>query len=159
MSGRHSSSSAPAIRRARSAHAADGVRPELPSAALTASAAFFQPMSRLSRFGLQRVLDDSEVRSQPLRPIPRAYAHRAALPKLRCLRYQRQPLERGVPHSQASRTTAPYSAFNRGISSAVRLMTLTVLRWAAGPVRQSGRTHCQGLVSKATLCSFCTSLT
>jgi len=49
---RHSSSSAPAIRRARSAHAVDDARFELPSAALTASAVFFQPMSRLTQVGL-----------------------------------------------------------------------------------------------------------
>lgn len=102
MSRRHSSSSAPAIRRARSAHAADGVRPELPSAALTASAAFFQPMSRLSQVGLPAgtgrfcgKVATPQVYSEDSRP-----SHGS--PELRSLSYQRRDLQKeGVPQSQA----------------------------------------------------------
>jgi len=111
------------------------------------------------RLDFQRVLGDSVVRSQPLRSIPRTLVHRTAAPELRSLRHQRRLLARRPSHTLKHPRTTPISAFDRVISYAVRLLTLAALSRAVGPVRQGGRTHCLGLGSKATLCSFFTNLT
>jgi hypothetical protein len=77
---------------------------------------------------VQRVLGDSLVCSQPPRPFSRALAHRTAHPGLRVLRCH--PTLSGFPLVGSDpASAAPFPA-------RPRLLTLTVLGWAAGPVSQ-----------------------